>query len=91
MAYRETRLRCATCGRVTVHWRPRMDLRPPGHSENASFSMGSLIRALQRRLSSPWRCLDCDHPWKTSLLRRPPDAAGTGRPTELQRDKDVFR
>jgi hypothetical protein len=70
MAYRESRRLCRTCGRVTAHWQPRLDMRPPSHSDSSPFSVTGLVRAIRRKISVPWRCLDCDHPWENSVFRK---------------------
>lgn len=69
MAYRESRRRCDTCGRVTLHWRPRLDLRPTSQPEGSGFSVSSLLKLLRKSVPGAWRCIECDHPWEASLLR----------------------
>jgi hypothetical protein len=69
MAYRECRRRCDVCGRITAHWRPRFDLRPPNQPEGWRFSVSALLKALHVTSTQKWRCLECDHPWEASLLR----------------------
>jgi len=70
MSYRETRRRCPTCGRETLHWRPWFELRPAFHARENRLSVTSLFAALRLAILHEWRCLECDHPWHASLLRR---------------------
>lgn len=70
MSYRETRRKCPTCGRVTLHWLPRPDMRPGSAPEGWRESLASFFRGVLGTDAGAWRCLECDHPWNSTLLRK---------------------
>jgi hypothetical protein len=70
MAYRECRRFCKVCGRQTVHWRPGTAWREGEPPDGLSTVFTAVFRVLKYQFKShQWRCLDCDHPWNTSLLK----------------------
>jgi hypothetical protein len=79
MAYRETRRWCRVCGRETVHWRAWNEWRQAPPPEGWLGSMVTFLRTVRKNLSWRWRCLECDHPWESSLLNRESPRQQTGR------------
>lgn len=69
MAYRESRRYCKICGRKTLHWRPGSDWREAAPAEGLQALIRAIWKLIQSFQSRQWRCIDCDHPWNTSLLR----------------------
>jgi len=69
MSYRESRRYCKVCGRKTVHWRPGSEWRETEPAEGWHVPLWALMRVVRRLNSHNWRCLECDHPWNSSLLR----------------------
>lgn len=70
MAYRETRRYCKTCGRETKHWRPWTDWRDAEPPQGIEIPIQAILGVIRSAYLPPWRCLECDHPWDTSLLGR---------------------
>lgn len=70
MSYRESRRCCKTCGRETLHWRPWFDLRPAFHHDGWRGILRAMLHPSRLLIFGHWRCVECDHPWSVSLLRR---------------------
>ncbi|HEV3163832.1 MAG TPA: hypothetical protein VGZ22_07310 [Isosphaeraceae bacterium] len=70
MSYKETRKLCKACGRETVHWRPWNEWRENDPAYGIQIPIRAVLRVVRKIYLPPWRCLECDHPWFSSLLGR---------------------
>ena len=69
MSYRESRRYCRPCRRITVHWRPWTSWKEAEPPVGWEVPVRAVTRAFNRLFGRHrWRCLECDHPWDSSLL-----------------------